>query len=229
MVTKVVHTSRPLAAYQPLTISTPTPDTPEVKSPIQSVHAWRQQKKMEVGAFGPDEQHVFTSDLECACCEIFIGKDHYEQELYLYPLWWEEVKLAKGYLTYDHLVVVRLCGSCARSRMCLSDDLQVFDHTVWQIETSISLYRVKLVTQCLQHQVGFVLWLSYWLKRYGHTIPPWHWWTQWISPLVLPGRVTLQDNPTPKKQEQSSTRTQLKQALARLGTLQPAPDVQVAC
>lgn len=226
MVTFVVHTPAPV--YQPLAIAIPTPDTPEVKSPIQTVSTWRREKKEELAAFGPDESHVYTSDLECACCEIFIGKDHYEQELYLYPLWQEELKLAKGRLTYDRLVVVRLCGGCARERFGLSEDVQVFDHTVWQQETYISPYRVDQVATLLHQQVGVVLWLTWWLTRHGHSIPPWHHWAQWFSPLVLPERRMHTSTMRPR-QERPQTMTQLKQTLASLGTLRTPPSSQVAC
>jgi hypothetical protein len=149
MVTLSVQTPNPTVS---LGIPIPTSDTSEsLASPLQSVHAWRADKKAEQGAGFLEEQHIYASDLECACCEIHIGKDYYEQKLYLYPVYQEEVKLKGGYRSYE-LAVFQLCGDCAE-RKGLSDELLLFDHTIWQTTNYISTYQTRFAARQLEKQM----------------------------------------------------------------------------
>src|SRR6266702_5636421 len=170
-----------------LTVKKPLPTIKEViASPVMSVKKWREQLAMERAAGTYEDKSTLVSDLSCDSCQIFIGRDHEEQELYLFPLLRQYAKLRNGYRFYEH-AVFHLCGDCA-GRKGLPASMMFFGHTVWQTRRVVFKDEVTRAENLLYSQV-----MGLW--RMKQPLPPWSWWSQWIPPLVLSLLPPIQQQP----------------------------------
>lgn len=81
--------------------------------PIESRRERHQQKQAEEGAFGTQDDHILMSLFFCETCQVGIGPDHVEQELWLYHA--TCVTIAIGEIpTYFEDAYLRICGGCAK-------------------------------------------------------------------------------------------------------------------
>ena len=130
---------------------------------LQSTKDWRAEKKAEHSAY--QETRALVDFFSCDICGIGMGPGHYEQEVYLYPVYecimciLDDEDYSETHIFLDCLTV---CGTCA-GRKRLADLHLVVSSCQWQESYTRLLKEVSTLAQAWRA----LLWLLWPPTRNG--------------------------------------------------------------
>lgn len=126
------------------------------ESPVETTKGWRHYKSAEKSA-GMESacDQVLVKYFTCDLCEIGIGPDHHEQELYFLPIVEGKECLVDTVTIIKHKCL-QICGGCARNRH-LSEEHCIIPETLWGDALKASLETLLDGVKQLLTQVEMVL------------------------------------------------------------------------
>lgn len=107
---------------------------PLLSAKVETVKGWREQAKAErdagIEGGGQHQYTILIQFFKCDLCRICIGRDYYEQELYLYPVYHQKERISDDPTYYDEPRFLHICGGCA-ARRCLPSPLRMIEPSHW--------------------------------------------------------------------------------------------------
>jgi hypothetical protein len=97
--------------------------------PVQRPRDWKREKDAELSAGLEESGHILVKSNLCSLCNIGIGPNHVEQEIYLYPIYQKSMWDANDNWVYVENQWIFCCGHCARhKRRCLPELFLLVDY-----------------------------------------------------------------------------------------------------
>ena len=123
--------------------------------PIESRKERHQQKRAEEDAFGQQEEGILFPYYQCKCCEICIGPNYVEQQLYIYVTKeGEQLYLGDTLTEFKAGTLLNICGDCARRRNLLASDCMIQpEHWLTTILIHGETHRLQVVDHTNVEQV----------------------------------------------------------------------------
>jgi hypothetical protein len=103
--------------------------------PVQRPRDWKRERDAEQSAGIEESGHILVETNKCSLCNIGIGPNHIEQEMYLYPIYRKSMWDGDDNWVFVEGSCVFCCGGCARHRKRnLSDDFLLIDYRRSRLE-----------------------------------------------------------------------------------------------
>ncbi len=123
---------------------------------VQPVSAWRRQAKAEKGAgFVSNQSYILIPSFQCSICEVWIGRRHTEQELYLLPVINQDICVGDDepeQPTHFDYALLYACGYCARRRQ-LPESHLVVPASTWETVTLLKPKDIQPQVQRFEQEV----------------------------------------------------------------------------